>query len=96
MFSPLANGKEFRGIITKTHTYAKDLDGEWLLFDNVADPYQLNNLIRNPAYNAISENLEKLLEEELNRLSDDFLPGQKYIEKWGYTVDSTGTVPYKW
>lgn len=89
-------GKEFRGIITKTHTYARDLEGEWLLFDNVSDPYQLNNLIENPAYNTISKNLEELLKEELNRLDDDFLPGQTYIEKWGHTVDSTGTVPYKW
>ncbi|MBP0902952.1 sulfatase [Mariniflexile gromovii] len=89
-------GKEFRGLITKTHTYAKDLNGEWLLFDNVADPYQLNNLIGNSAYITISKNLEKLLKEELNRLDDDFLPGQTYIKKWGHAVDSTGTVPFKW
>ncbi|KJD35101.1 sulfatase [Tamlana sedimentorum] len=89
-------GKEFRGIITKTHTYARDLDGEWLLFDNVKDPYQLNNLIENPDYKVVSKELEILLEEELNRLDDEFLPGKAYIEKWGHTVDSTGTVPFKW
>lgn len=88
-------GQEFRGIITKTHTYAKNLDGEWLLFDNVADPYQLNNLTGNPAYNTISKNLEELLGEELNRLDDKFLAGPTYLEKWGHTVNSTGTVPYK-
>ncbi|MEP1488562.1 MAG: sulfatase [Algibacter sp.] len=88
-------GKEFRGVITKTHTYAKDLDGEWLFFDNVEDPYQLNNLAGNPAYNTIANNLGELLKEELNRLDDEFLAGPTYIEKWGHLVDSTGTVPYK-
>ena len=87
-------GREFRGIITKKYTYAQDLSGEWLFFDNVADPYQLNNLTGNPAFESIAENLEELLFKELHRLDDEFLPGTSYIEKWGYTVDSTGTVPY--
>ncbi len=26
--------------------------------------------------------------------NDDFLPGEYYIEKWGYNVDETLTVPY--
>ncbi|MEM6347527.1 MAG: sulfatase, partial [Bacteroidota bacterium] len=38
-------GREFRGIITKRYTYAKDLSGEWLFFDNQNDPFQLNNLV---------------------------------------------------
>lgn len=88
-------GKEFRGIITKTHTYAKDLYGEWLLFDNVADPYQLNNLASNSSFESISNNLDELLNEELSRLNDEFLTGPEYIEKWGHIIDSTGTVPYK-
>ncbi|WP_159023111.1 sulfatase/phosphatase domain-containing protein [Formosa sp. L2A11] len=87
-------GKEFRGVITKRYTYAKDLSGEWLFFDNKKDPYQLNNLAGNAAYESIAGNLEELLNKELNRLEDDFLPGPSYIEKWGYIVDPTGTVPY--
>ena len=89
-------GKEFRGLITKTHTYAEDLDGKWLLYDNTSDPYQLNNLIGNPVYNAITKDLEVLLAKELNRLDDEFLTGATYIEKWGHTIDASGTVPYKW
>ncbi|MEZ4777062.1 MAG: sulfatase [Bacteroidia bacterium] len=88
-------GKEFRGIITQKYTYARDLSGEWLFFDNVADPYQVNNLAGNPAYQSIAENLAGLLTQELNRLNDEFLPGPSYLEKWGYAVDSTGTVPYR-
>lgn len=87
-------GKEFRGIITKRYTYAKDLSGEWLFFDNVEDPYQLNNLAGNLAFESIAKNLDELLIKELNRLDDEFLPGASYIEEWGHKVDSTGTVPY--
>jgi arylsulfatase A-like enzyme len=87
-------GREFRGIITKQYTYAQDLNGDWLLFDNVNDPYQLNNLTGNPAYESITENLEELLSKELHRLNDEFLAGPLYLEKWGHIVDSTGTVPY--
>ena len=88
-------GREFRGVITKQYTYAQDLSGSWLLFDNVADPYQLNNLIGIPSYDSISNKLEVLLSRELNRLEDDFLPGPSYLKKFGHMVDSTGTVPYE-
>jgi arylsulfatase A-like enzyme len=88
-------GREFRGIITKKYTYAQDLSGPWLLFDNVADPYQLNNLIGNPSFDKISKKLEELLSRELSRMEDDFLPGPSYLKKFGHMVDSSGTVPYK-
>lgn len=87
-------GKEFRGIITKQYTYARDLSGEWLFFDNAADPYQLNNLAGNSAYTSIADQLADLLNQELYRLNDEFLPGPSYVEKWGHVIDSTGTVPY--
>ena len=88
-------GKEFRGIITKRYTYAKDLNGEWLFFDNKEDPYQLNNLANNKSYKTTAEILDELLSKELNRLNDEFLAGTSYIEKWGHKIDKTGTVPYK-
>jgi arylsulfatase A-like enzyme len=87
-------GREFRGVITKKYTYAKDLAGEWLFFDNINDPYQLNNLAGNIDYTSVAKNLDGLLNKELERLDDDFLPGPAYLEKWGHQVDSSGTVPY--
>lgn len=89
-------GKEFRSIITKQYTYSKDLSGAWLLFDNIADPYQQTNLIEDSNFTEIIEELEQLLSIELNRLDDDFLPGDYYVKKWGHPIDSTGTVPYKY
>jgi len=35
----------FRGVITRTHTYAETLEGPWLLYDNIKDPFQKTNLI---------------------------------------------------
>jgi arylsulfatase A-like enzyme len=87
-------GREYRAIKTKQYTYARDLNGPWLLFDNVNDPYQLNNLIGNEGHALLQDDMEKLLAQRLKETGDEFLPGMEYIKKWGYTVDETGTVPY--
>jgi len=34
------------------------------------------------------------LNSKLKQTKDKFLPGEKYIEKWGYQVDENLTVPY--
>ncbi len=40
----------WRGVRTKTHTYARLADGgPWVLYDNKADPYQMKNLVNDPA-----------------------------------------------
>lgn len=87
-------GREYRGLRTQRYTYTRDLNGPWLLFDNEKDPYQMTNLIGNPEYSELQTELEKSLSERLKENGDEFLPGMEYIKKWGYTVDSTGTVPY--
>ena len=87
-------GKEYRGIRTRQYTYVKDLNGPWLLYDNWADPYQLENLIDNAAYAEIQKKLDKELMNMLKQRNDEFLPGEVYVKKWGYPVDENGTVPY--
>lgn len=87
-------GREYRAIKTKQYTYARDLNGPWLLFDNTNDPYQLNNLVGNEGYTTLQDDLEKQLAQRLKETGDEFLPGMEYIKKWGYPVDKTGTVPY--
>jgi arylsulfatase A-like enzyme len=91
---PQHGAREYRAIITKQYTYARDLNGPWLLFDNKNDPYQLNNLIGTDEFIALQDDLEKQLANRLKETGDEFLPGMDYIEKWGYPVDDTGTVPY--
>lgn len=93
-YSRRKGGKEFRGIRTRQYTYVKDLNGPWLLYDNVADPYQMKNLIDNKDYSEIQRKLDKKLMEILKRHNDKFLPGETYIKDWGYQVNKDGTVPY--
>jgi hypothetical protein len=35
-----------------------------------------------------------MLRSKLHASGDPFFPAAAYIEKWGYTVNETGTVPY--
>ncbi|MBD0724737.1 sulfatase [Flavobacterium sp. L1I52] len=88
-------GKEYRGLVTERYTYVKDLNGPWLFFDNEKDPYQLKNLVNNPNYKMIQDDLEKRLLKRLQDNKDEFLPGMEYVKKWGYTLDDSGTVPFK-
>ena len=54
----------WRGVRTKRYTYVHLLGhGPWLLYDNQADPYQLNNLIGKPEQAALQERLEKRMRE---------------------------------
>lgn len=87
-------GREYRGLRTFKYTYARDLKGPWLLFDNEKDPYQMNNLVGNPDYVDLQSEMDKWLTERLKANGDEFLPGMEYIKKWGYPVDESGTVPY--
>ncbi|HEY0308063.1 MAG TPA: sulfatase-like hydrolase/transferase [Acidobacteriaceae bacterium] len=55
------NTPTYRGLRTKTHTYAVQLDGRWVLYDNTADPYQMKNLISNPKYSKLIEKFDAAL-----------------------------------
>lgn len=88
------HGKEYRGLRTQRYTYVRTLEGPWLLYDNHDDPYQLNNLIDNPTYSRLQQDLDVHLQQKLDAMGDEFLPGMDYIRKWNYTVTETGTVPY--
>ena len=89
-------GIEYRGVRTKRYTYAKTLDGPWMLYDNKTDPFQLNNLIENPEYEELERELDEMLSQKLEETNDEFLPGEDYVNMWGYEVDETGTIPYEW
>lgn len=89
-------GREYRGVRTERHTYCRTLDGPWLLFDNDADPWQLDNLVNRPEITTLQAELDALLQRELDALGDEFLDGMSYINKWGYPLDDTGTVPFRW
>lgn len=87
-------GKEYRGVRRSRYTYVRDLEGPWLLFDNENDPFQTNNLANVPQFAARQAELDSLLQRKLKERADEFLPGSAYIAKWGYRVNTNGTVPY--
>lgn len=85
-------GREYRGARTKRYTYVRDLNGPWLLYDNKMDPYQMNNLIGLDEYTYIQSDLEKQLQELLQKTNDKFLPGHDYMKQWGYIWDGKDSV----
>ena len=68
----IANGvTTWRGVRTKRHTYARLLDrGPWLLFDNEADPYQMQNLIDRPEHAVLRDRLDDLTAELMKKADD--------------------------
>jgi arylsulfatase A-like enzyme len=87
-------GKEYRAIRTRRYTYARDLNGPWLLYDNQVDPCQLTNLVNRAECAAAQRELDELLHQRLKETRDEFRPGRHYLDQWGYKTDATGTVPY--
>ena len=85
----------YRALRTRQYTYVRNLDGPWRLFDDVADPYQLNNLVNEAEYAELVEELDAELQRQLDRIGDDFRPAEAYLEEWNYEVDDTGATPYQ-
>ena len=83
-----------RAIRTDRYTYVRGLEGPWLLFDDVNDPYQTNNLVGQPASAALGQELDKRLQARLKAVHDDFRPAAFYVEKFGFDVRPYGSVPY--
>ena len=77
----------FRGVVTRTHTYAETVEGPWLLYDDKADPFQKNNLISwsnrdNPEIVALQQEMHKKLAYWLERTNDPFEDGDTVSDKY--------------
>jgi arylsulfatase A-like enzyme len=94
-FQPAWGGREYRGVRTRRYTYVRDLSGPWLLFDNLIDPYQLDNLCGRLKSGAVQAQLESILQRLLQERRDPFLPGHEVMRAWGYPMDESGAVPYR-
>jgi hypothetical protein len=66
------NVPSYRGARTRTHTYAIQLDGRWCLYDNIQDPYQMHNLVKEPAQQPLIRELEAELIEWSKSTGDPF------------------------
>ncbi len=73
------DGKEWRAVRTRTHTYVRHIDGAEELYDLTVDPWQQTNLAA-----SCPESLDLLrnqLDTELAERSDAFLSGHEYA-RW--------------
>ncbi|MHC4563581.1 MAG: sulfatase family protein [Planctomycetota bacterium] len=77
------DGDEWRAMRTKQHTYAiyRD-DGTEMLFDNIADPFQMTNLIDDPGSAEIAQRLRAGLKARMVELGDTFEKATWYRENW--------------
>jgi arylsulfatase A-like enzyme len=87
-------GKAYRGVRTRQHTFVRDRDGDWLLFDNHDDPFQLRNRVGDPALKRVRDTLDSHLNARLAATGDDFAAPAALIRRCGYRVDRNGTVDY--
>ena len=81
------DGHEWRAIRDKKYTYAvyrgsKDLPRKELFFDNINDPFQLNNLIDNSKYLTQINRFRNFLSDKMNQLNDEFPASSWYLKNW--------------
>jgi len=86
--------KAYRGVRSARHTYVRDSDGPWLLYDNQRDPWQRDNLIGRADCADVQAHLEAELKSQLDRIGDRFPSAGEAIAQWGYTVNPSGEIPY--
>lgn len=86
-FADNREGAEYRLIRTKQYTFERQLEGPSKLFDNIADPFQMNNLVGKPEYAELQEKLDAELKNKLATIGDELKPREYYLEDWGLVLD---------
>lgn len=77
------DGHEWRAIRDKQFTFAKyRFDGFEMLFDNINDPHQMNNLAKNPKYKHTMETFRKMMADKMKSLNDNFEKCSWYRDNW--------------
>lgn len=77
------DGNEWRACRTKKFTYAVfKSDGMELLFDNQNDPYQMKNLMGNPAYGQTAAELKAKMYAKMEEIGDHFENNSYYEKNW--------------
>ncbi len=77
------DGHEWRAVRDKQFTYAIfKVDGKELLFDNISDPLQINNLIGDPKYKDVHKRLKAGMKKKMSKIKDTFENNTYYEKKW--------------
>lgn len=85
-------GREYRGLHATRYTYVRTLKGPWLLYDNHADPHQMQNLVADPEYAGRVCELDAALSARLRDVGDDFASAETVIEREGYACHPNGQI----
>ncbi len=97
-FATEQDNKEYRGVRTSQYTYVRTPDGPSMMFDNLKDPYQMDNLIEKNEFDALQKRLDDKLNTALTKIDDkDFKTRDYYLEKWNLRMNNekTNAVDYK-
>lgn len=62
----------WRAIRTKDYLYAKALQKPWVLFDLKKDPWEMNNLVHDPAHKELAQQLEERLVKLMQESGDSW------------------------
>jgi len=73
----------WRGVRTERYTYARNVDGPWMLFDNAADPYQLHNLVEDPNASSARAALEAETQAWMAAIGDVLEPIDAFMAREG-------------
>ena len=77
-------GTEWRGLRTRRYTFARTARDEgFMLYDNETDPFQMRNLIDDPAYAEVRARLREELDRYIRR-HDALLPWDRLIVEYGF------------
>ena len=77
------DGHEWRALRDKRYTYAVyRVDGQELLFDNQADPYQMHNLATDSDYAGVIDHFRAMLKSQMASLNDTFEACTWYRDHW--------------
>lgn len=71
-YGPDQIAEGWRGVRTPRYTYARHEHAPWLLFDNETDPWQLHNLIDDPAHAELQKRLDERLAALMRQQEDDW------------------------
>jgi len=77
------DGHEWRALRDKRYTYAiYRVDGLELLFDNLADPWQMHDLSHDSAHVAVRDRFRQMLAGRMAELNDTFEACTWYRDHW--------------
>ena len=72
---------EWRGLRDRRYTYARDLRGPWVLYDNEADPFQMKNLIDDPQHAELQQRLDDRVREQFDQIDAPLLGWEEMIRR---------------